>query len=152
MVRFSCGCISPLQLSSKGVIISSYTGLYSSDPSSSIALKAKIRFHNCLRAPIHGQRQHCTSMPVPSSGYQTRTTSQNIPECWATQLQIPDGCSCKLSMSNASKGAFEGCFILMNDILVLRKKPLYREIQTVLTCGDIFWPVLVTITSTVSSQ
>lgn len=94
----------------------------SSDRPSSVALTAKIHFHNRLRAPIHGQRHHCTSMPVPSPDDQTPTISQNIPERWATQLQIPDGCSCKLNMSSASHGAFEGYFILMNDILVLRKK------------------------------
>lgn len=49
---------------------------HSSDPPSSIPLKAKIYFHNCLRAPTDRQRHHCTTMPVPSPAYQTQQHPQ----------------------------------------------------------------------------
>jgi len=52
----------------------------------------------------------------------TPAVSQHIPEHWATQLQIPDGRSCKRNSSTARKGASEGWLILMNDVLVLQKK------------------------------
>lgn len=69
------------------------------------------------RASLH------QDISLPSPDYWTPTISQNIPECRATHLQVPDACCCKLNVSSASKEALEGCYILMNDILLLRKQP-----------------------------
>lgn len=82
-----------------------------------------------------------STAPAHFCSFTWLSNTNNIPKYpwrWVTQLQIPDGCSCKLNMSSASTGAFKGCFILTNDILVLRKKKNRTEKFRLYWCMVIF--------------
>lgn len=153
MVWFSYCSISPLQLHRKSLIISSYTGLLSLFRSLPHPLLWKLKFIFVTKEPLFMAKD--STAPAHFCSFTWLSNTNNIPKYpwrWVTQLQIPDGCSCKLNMSSASTGAFKGCFILTNDILVLRKKKIVLRNSDYTDVWWYFWTMLVTIKSITSPQ